>query len=356
MKSWFVVSVVVFVLGACVPLALAAGIAVEEVRYAAHIPEGKCEAYPLRPFTPHQVSIIDGSVIAHITNEGEAASGRVCVFDGAGVKRMDLAVTFAAREQRDIVFETPPGVYTFRSEFENAGAKSYASGTMNTEWCLSHSEDFDITFYVGPEGSGGSSSGGGCVPGALAVGLAGLFTSGVTFALGKFPGLGALLLYSRLAKPRLLDSAVRNKVFDLIANEPGIHSRQLVRGLDAADGQTAYHLGVLAREKLLVSVGVPGMRHWFVTGRFTSEQMRAIASLRDPTRRRVYEAVVADPGASLTSVSEIVGVSMPQGSRAARALERAGLIERRTAGRALSLRALREPRDVYGAHLKRADA
>lgn len=351
MKKWVVLAAVILAAGSMVSLAMAARANAEEDQFDRRIPDGSCASHTLRPFTHGERSSFDGTVIAHITNNGEAAKMRVCLFDETGAKKMDANYDFAARESRDVRFETPPGLYNFRIEATspNGTGMVSATGTMNSRWCLSHTGDIEMSFFSDSSGFGARvRSGGGCVPGTFAVGIVGLVASGATVVGGYVPGL---LLYSRLVKPRLLDLDARKQVHDLVAHEPGIHSREVVRDLDSANGQIAYHLSVLAREKLLVSIGTPGFRHWFVAGRFSPEQMRAIVSLRDPTRRRVYEAVVARPGASLGAIAEAVGVSMPQGSRAARALERAGLLERRLVGRTLALTPSKLPDDVFGSTL-----
>ena len=347
MRTWYRIALIVFVLGAFVPLAAAGTTLVQQATYTARIPAGACEAHPLVPLEDGPA---DGSAVLRLTNDGEAATARVCFFDGDAAKRLDMMVPMAAGETRDIVVAAPRGVYTFRSEIGgDEGFMASGQGTLTTHWCVSGSADTSIRFHVGATSSGSTASGGSCIPGTLAVGVVGLALSGGSFALGKFPHLGAVLLYSRLARPKLLDMRVRQEVHELVAREPGIHTREIVRALGAADGQIAYHLGVLAREKLLTSVGTPGFRRWFVTGRHSPAQMRAIAALRDPTRRRLYDAIVATPGASLVDVVERAGVSMPQASRASKALERAGLIERTRAGRSLGLRPLHAPEATYAA-------
>lgn len=353
MRTWYRVALILFVLGAFVPLALAGTSLVGQAIYADRGTARSCDAAPLDPFT-FTAGPLDGQVVLHLTNEGSAASiARVCLFQGE-TKRLDTRVQLGPGERTEVVVVAPPGVYTYQMEASHRddGGRSFStagSGTFSTMWCLSHSGDTYQSYHVGPDGSGGSAFGGGCLPAPLLVGLVGLVASGGSFALGKFPGIGALLLYSRLARPRVLEQAVRAQVLDLVGREPGIHSREIVRGLDAAEGQIAYHLGVLAREKHLVSIGTPGFRRWFVTGRYSPDQMRAIATLRDPTRGRVYDAVVAKPGASLSEVADAIGVSLPQTSRAVSALVRGGLVERQANGRSLALRPARAPVDVFGA-------
>lgn len=345
MKTWFAVGTLVFALGALTPLALGGQVLVEQARLP---PPVTCASRELVSFTPAEVAQLRDGLRVEFTNEGEATSGRVCLFDGNGAKRMEITIEFAARERRDLVLETPPGAYSFHAEFGTPDDLVILGGIMNARWCLASTADVVIGFDISPAHVSGSVDSGGCIPGAFALGIVGLFASSGSFVLGKFPHVGAMLLYSRLAKPRLLDLTVRGRLYDLVGREPGVHAGAIVRDLSTGEGQTAYHLAVLSREKLLVSTGSAWSRHWFVAGRFSADQMRGIVTLRDRTRRRVYEFVVGNPGASLGHVSGRLGISLPQASRAVRALERAGLIARRVEGRSLSLKALRDPHEVYG--------
>ncbi|HVM45437.1 MAG TPA: hypothetical protein VM582_05825, partial [Candidatus Thermoplasmatota archaeon] len=302
-------------LAACLPLAFAGGVIAQAALYESRMPEGACEAYPLEPFDGLRERLPSGSAILRLTNTGAAATARVCLFDGSGTKRYDERVELAAAESRDIVVEAPPGVYTFRAEAAApGGARTSGQGTLTTFDCVSGSGDTHMTFFVGPEGAGGSAWGGGCVPGSLAVGLVGVFLGGGALLAAKSPPLAAFVLYSRLARPRLLDAGLRQRLHDLVASEPGIHTREIVRALGAGDGQAAYHLGVLAREKLIVAVRMRGMTHWFVNGRYPPTRARAIALLRDGTRRRIYDAVRAAPGVSLGEVAHAADVSLSQAS------------------------------------------
>lgn len=337
MKVW----AIVFVLG-LIPTAVASETLIEEsIASARHGTAPACASEPLRPFGAVQRTLGGGSVVARVVNEGGARTARFCLFDVWGNKRADVTTTFAAGARRDVEIPAPSGTYTIRMESDGLTA----SANMHTRFCSSSTADTDVMLTRG----GGSIRGGSCVGRAAALAAFSLFGSTLAIVFGKAPHLGAFLLYSRLAKPRLLDSALRSRLHTLVAHEPGIHSRELGRALGAAEGQIAHHLGILHREKLLASMGAPGFRHWFVAGRFSPEQMRAIATLRDPTRRALYEAVVARPGASLGDVTAGIGVSLPQASRAAKALEKAGLIERRAQGRALALRAIHGPGEIYGA-------
>lgn len=328
MKLWLLL-----LIASLVPTGLAAATVAEETAAATmRLETQDCASYALRPFGEVR-SAIGGHVVAHVSTEGLPSTARLCLIDAWGVKRADVTVAFGAGEDRNVEIPAPPGVYTIRLE---SGGFTGTAG-MSTRWCSSRAADTDVTLWRSDRGYGGSIRGGTCVGNTVALGGLGILGSLLAAALGKFPHLGAALLYSRLAKPRVLDHDVRARMLALIAREPGIHSRELARALGVGDGQVAYHLGVLVREKQLVSVGLPGMRHWFVAGRCPPSRARALAALRDPTRRRLYEAVVATPGATVTDLAGRARVSVGQGSRAASALERVGLVERRRVGKSVHL-------------------
>lgn len=316
-----------------VPLALAAG---DAIGLASNRPSGTCASHALIPFTASEVAAARGGLLIHFKNEGDAITGRLCLFDARGEKRIDMPIAFAAGETRDVLLETAPGVYSYREEFAQDGMMVTGGGTVDTRWCITGTEEMYDTFSLGPAGASGTIEGGGCVlPGSIALGVSGLFAAGGAALLGTFP----IFLYTRIARPRVLDQSLRGRIHALVAQQPGIHAQELMRLLDAGEGQTAYHLGVLAREKMVVAVGKPWMKHWFVTGAYSPEQMRALSTLRDATRRRVYEAIVAEPGVTLRPLAARLGLSVSQASRAARELDRAGVVERKHKGRTLHLSA-----------------
>lgn len=336
MKTRMLVTLAVFLLCAVTPLAVATTFAVAEgILEAGNA--GSCDSYALAPASP--LSVRGAKALAIMTNEGPPSTARGCIVDVFGRKRLDFTASFDAGQRREIPLDLPAGSYTFRME----AAGGYAAGTIGTGWCMSGVDKVETRFDAERLMVGASSSGT-CASSGFLIGGLGLVASGGAFAIGKFPGLGAFILYSRLVKPRLLDHTVRDRLHDLVSREPGIHSRELGRALGVADGQVAHHLGILARERLLVSIGLPAFRHWFVPGRYSRADMRAIAALRDPTRRALYDVVTANPGVTLAHAAGSVGVSKAAGSRAARALERVGIIERANVGQALVLRpAARDP-------------
>jgi predicted transcriptional regulator len=186
-----------------------------------------------------------------------------------------------------------------------------------------------------PEGPGGD----GASPGAaaVAVGVGGL--AAFALVVYRWPTIkyGFVGLFTRLVKPKILDHDVRAQIHELVQSDPGIHASAVARRLELAGGQTRYHLSVLRREGLLTLVRMDGTRHYFPTGKFPPDRMRAIAALRSPANRRIYEAIRAAPGRSVKSTAEAASVAPSTVVRAAGRLARAGLVRRRRDGRTVRL-------------------
>lgn len=172
---------------------------------------------------------------------------------------------------------------------------------------------------------------------AIGIGLsvAGLGALAIAFR-GKLH-FAALLMFTRLQRPKVLQLESRARIHELVNAEPGIHANAIADRLDLAQGETLYHLHVLVREKMLVRVGNWGLRSFFVAGRWGPAQMRAMAALRSAPLERLYRSVRERPGGSLASHAQAAHVSLGRASRLSRRLEEVGLVERQTQGRSLVL-------------------
>jgi len=162
---------------------------------------------------------------------------------------------------------------------------------------------------------------------------------GIVATLLAFVARGGLsLAYTRLARPELLTQAVRRRVHALVAAEPGIHARGVAQRIGGGNGPAEYHLRVLAREGYLASVLVRGRRHYFVAGKHTPAEMRALAALRHGSAERMYALVRAHPGISVSALAARAGMTAANASKTALRLEAAGLVERVREGRQVQLR------------------
>ncbi|MBI2078720.1 MAG: helix-turn-helix domain-containing protein [Euryarchaeota archaeon] len=166
-------------------------------------------------------------------------------------------------------------------------------------------------------------------------GLAGLFV------YRKELSLVALLLFTRLVQPRLLDHATRARMVEAVAADPGVTASGLAARLRLPRGVALHHLYVLERERLLSSVRADGFRHYFPAGRFSPRDMRQRAVLRQSHAADLYRLVLAQPGIEVGAAASRVGIAPSQASHLVDRLSREGLIERLRGGRTVQLRAVR---------------
>lgn len=173
----------------------------------------------------------------------------------------------------------------------------------------------------------------------------------VALGLGALAGLAysvrarltwiTLGLFTRLVKPTILDQAARAQIYEAIERDPGVQPSELRDRLGFANSHIAYHLQVLRRERIVTMVGTPGMRHYFVTGRFPPDEMRQRAVLRRPTVGRIFRHVAGRPSATLQGIATDVGCSLGLASRHLRRLIDVGLVTTERNGRRLAFRATR---------------
>lgn len=181
-----------------------------------------------------------------------------------------------------------------------------------------------------PEGAGVLGGGTPLLAGAAAVGLAGVLA--LLLAKGS---LGAL--YTRLARPRLLQQEARARTYQLVADRPGIHASGVARHLGGGHGPAEYHLGVLVREGFLTRVVAKGFRRYFVTGKLPPDEMRAITAMHQRRGADALQLLAQRPGLTVGELAAALGVQPPAASKTVDALAAAGLVERRREGRAVRI-------------------
>lgn len=158
-------------------------------------------------------------------------------------------------------------------------------------------------------------------------------------------GIAALLvvgwlLFTRLQRREVLDSQTRQEILDLVRDEPGIHASAILERVGKAHGVGDYHLGVLVREGFLSVIESPGFKRYFVSGRFSFTEMRALAALKDGQSEKLFRIIQANPGIHLSELADRAGISLPYASRAIKRLHEAGLVDRLQVGRNVSLHAI----------------
>jgi len=110
--------------------------------------------------------------------------------------------------------------------------------------------------------------------------------------------------YTRIKRKKLLDHATRMRIYRRVRNEPGVHFRALMEGLELKTGTLSYHLNVLEREEYLRSYQ-DGMYRRFALFDEISPSTFRLSNIQG----RILGAVRKHPGITQTRLSKLVGSS-----------------------------------------------
>jgi predicted transcriptional regulator len=153
--------------------------------------------------------------------------------------------------------------------------------------------------------------------------------------LRRFAALGAATPLTRLSgdgdrtsASADSDSDVPDAVLGYLAATPGAHFSKLRDDLKLGTGETQYHLRRL-EERGAIEVARDGdYKRFFLAGRFSGFEKRALGYLRRDTARGMLVALLQEPDATGAALAERLGVSRPTVSKYAAELESAGLLSR----------------------------
>lgn len=150
-------------------------------------------------------------------------------------------------------------------------------------------------------------------------------------------GVGAVALFSRLAKSELLDNGHRDAVYQLVRASPGLGLSEIGRQTGLGWGTTVYHLDRLERAQMVTSERVGLHRCYFPTGTHGRATRQGMGVLKMETTRSVAAFLAERPGASQTDLCEALGLSASAASKQVTKLERAGLARRERDGKTMRL-------------------
>lgn len=114
----------------------------------------------------------------------------------------------------------------------------------------------------------------------------------VLLFLNRAPLLAAL--YSRISRSRILSNPRRQQIYDLVAQQPGVTATELAQATGLARVVVQHHLRMLETHQM-VTVRPNGRRRaYYLMGEVPAgELLQGQAALRDESRRRIAEAVLA---------------------------------------------------------------
>ncbi|MHA1146300.1 MAG: winged helix-turn-helix transcriptional regulator [Candidatus Helarchaeota archaeon] len=133
-------------------------------------------------------------------------------------------------------------------------------------------------------------------------------------------GMGALAIgiglnvYSEFFQPVEskieLQQNTRNRIYTLIAEEEGIHLREICRRMNKRMGVVQYHIYVLERAGIISSYKDGRYRRFFTNGNgFDTAHAALISLLKRPTTNKILTHVIQEQEISHAELASLLGIS-----------------------------------------------
>ncbi|MDD5148165.1 MAG: metalloregulator ArsR/SmtB family transcription factor, partial [Candidatus ainarchaeum sp.] len=135
-------------------------------------------------------------------------------------------------------------------------------------------------------------------------------------------------------KPEALFLDTRQRIYNLIEQNPGLHFREIQRRTGLAVGSLQYHLDYLAK-KHIVRIEKRGKftRYYSVQGHQLGESQQTMSLLRQESLRKIMIFLLTKRRANNTRIAEALGLSPSTISWHLEKLVSAGLLEKKRKGR-----------------------
>lgn len=168
---------------------------------------------------------------------------------------------------------------------------------------------------------------------SLAVAIASIATW-LSVLAKRFGGLGLIPLFSRIAKSELLENNVRQQIFQLIQENPGINVSEISRRLDIAWGTATHHLHKLRQEKMVGIRVASNQKCYFPNGgTYTPREMDVMSVTKHPTAKQIAEFLIRNGPQSHGAIVEALGLTPALVSFHMQKLVGTGIVARHREGR-----------------------
>jgi predicted transcriptional regulator len=131
----------------------------------------------------------------------------------------------------------------------------------------------------------------------------------------------SLIMYSKIKRENMLKNAVRKRIFDYIIENPGMHYRGILNGLDLPMGVLTYHLNRLEKAQYIRSRQDGMYRRFYTKGPKT--EMRFFLS---DIQESILSVIKENQGISQSKIAEKIQVSRKVVNYHVNILDQAGLI------------------------------
>jgi predicted transcriptional regulator len=147
--------------------------------------------------------------------------------------------------------------------------------------------------------------------------------------------------FSRPAARGPLDSLdpTQRRVLEFIGSHPGVHLREICRGLDLAMGVVQYHVGRLERDRRISSARRGLYKFFYPADLFGARQRDILSVLSLEKPRELLLNIIEHPDSTQEALAAATSVSQPTVSWHLNRLTDLKIVERRQQGRTVTYRA-----------------
>jgi predicted transcriptional regulator len=107
----------------------------------------------------------------------------------------------------------------------------------------------------------------------------------------------------------VLDLEIRQKIFDIIVKNPGLHSLKIANILKISSQLADYHLLYLVRNELVTVVKEEGYNRYYVKGEIGTFERKYLALLRQEIPLKCVLYILKYPGSKHKDILEYLDVS-----------------------------------------------
>lgn len=155
-------------------------------------------------------------------------------------------------------------------------------------------------------------------------------------------------LYRRLTAEEVLANDLRQRILDLVAEDPGVHASALARRLDVAVTTVLYHVDVLADAGHLTVKRSDGQVTCFpADGAGTILERELVLALRAPGKSDLLEVLREEPGLNISEAARRLDRNRSTVKRHADELVDRGLVATKADGRSRRLALTDEAREAW---------
>lgn len=155
-------------------------------------------------------------------------------------------------------------------------------------------------------------------------------------AVRRWSGFRDFPFASSERKPVESIDPTQRKILEYISGHPGVHLRDVCRGLGLAMGDVTYHVRRLERDQRITSARRGLYRFFYPANLFGPRQKEVLGVLSLDTPRELLLSIIENPESSQVELAESLGVTQPTASWHLKRLAELGIVEKHQAGRGIT--------------------